>query len=90
MSGNTSDLVTDVQQKLQIVEQGLQTAATNLDDIAFELTAEMKEWPAAKIRSTFVNYFVEKREHTFWPSSPVVPHNDPTLLFINAGESLTH
>ena len=43
------------------------------------------EWPAARIRSTFINYFVEKRGHTFWPSSPVVPVNDPTLLFANSG-----
>eukprot|EP01033_Poteriospumella_lacustris_P008915 gene8914-6400_t len=42
-------------------------------------------WPAPRIRSTFINFFVEKKGHTFWQSSPVVPVNDPTLLFINAG-----
>ena len=42
-------------------------------------------WPAALIRSTFLDYFSKKRNHTVWPSSPVVPLNDPTLLFANAG-----
>ncbi len=37
-----------------------------------------------EIRRKFLNYFREK-EHTVVPSSPVVPHDDPTLLFINAG-----
>jgi alanyl-tRNA synthetase len=36
------------------------------------------------IRSVFLNYF-EKNNHTVAPSSPLVPHNDPTLLFTNAG-----
>ena len=39
----------------------------------------------AEVRSAFVDYFVSKAAHTHWPSSPVVPHDDPTLLFINAG-----
>mmetsp|Transcript_34618 Transcript_34618/g.55332 ORF Transcript_34618/g.55332 Transcript_34618/m.55332 type:complete len:1020 (-) Transcript_34618:3264-6323(-) len=43
------------------------------------------EWPASKVRDTFIGYFEDKCEHTFWRSSPVVPHNDPTLLFANAG-----
>ena len=43
------------------------------------------QWPANKIRQTFIDYFVAKRGHAFWPSSPVVPVNDPTLLFANAG-----
>lgn len=41
-------------------------------------------WSASKVRSTFLDYFKDK-QHTYVPSSSVVPHNDPTLLFANAG-----
>ena len=37
-----------------------------------------------EIRRQFLHYF-KKRGHTTIPSSPVIPHDDPTLLFINAG-----
>src|SRR5688572_1499365 len=36
------------------------------------------------IRSTFLNYFA-KQGHTVVPSAPLVPQNDPTLMFVNAG-----
>jgi alanyl-tRNA synthetase len=36
------------------------------------------------IRATFLDYFVA-HAHTRVPSSPLVPRNDPTLLFTNAG-----
>ena len=36
------------------------------------------------IRSTFLNYF-EKQGHAIVPSSPLVPRNDPTLMFANSG-----
>jgi alanyl-tRNA synthetase len=39
---------------------------------------------AHAIRSAFLDFFVE-RGHARVPSSPLVPHNDPTLLFVNAG-----
>ncbi|KAL9130509.1 MAG: hypothetical protein Q9217_001329 [Psora testacea] len=43
-----------------------------------------EQWPAAKVRQTFIDYFC-RNGHTFVPSSSVVPHSDPTLLFANAG-----
>ena len=36
------------------------------------------------IRATFLDYFA-KNDHEIVASSPLVPHNDPTLLFTNAG-----
>jgi alanyl-tRNA synthetase len=44
-----------------------------------------QKWPSEKVRQAFVDYFVQKRNHTHIVSSPVVPYNDPTLLFTNAG-----
>ncbi|CAK7205919.1 Alanine--tRNA ligase [Sporothrix eucalyptigena] len=46
--------------------------------------AETQKWTGLKVRQTFLEYF-EQRGHTIVPSSSVVPHNDPTLLFTNAG-----
>lgn len=36
------------------------------------------------IRRAFLKYF-QTQGHAIIPSSPVIPHDDPTLLFINAG-----
>ncbi len=37
-----------------------------------------------EVRSTFLEYFRENG-HEVVASSPLVPHNDPTLMFVNAG-----
>ncbi|KAJ9708026.1 hypothetical protein PVL29_000201 [Vitis rotundifolia] len=49
-----------------------------------QTAASEVEWPASKVRDTFIKFF-ESKNHVDWKSSPVVPVNDPTLLFANAG-----
>jgi alanyl-tRNA synthetase len=44
----------------------------------------MKNLSAAQIREAFLRFF-EERGHRRVKSSPLVPQNDPTLLFTNAG-----
>ena len=48
------------------------------------MTQQSEEWPVNKVRATFIKYF-EDNGHVFVPSSSTVPHDDPTLLFANAG-----
>ena len=40
-----------------------------------------------QIRDIFIQYYVEREglKHKFVPSSSTIPHDDPTLLFANAG-----
>ena len=60
-----------------------------------------ERWPAVRVRDTFIDFFKKHEHTfgntTDWargilvlirltvPSSSVVPHSDPTLLFANAG-----
>ncbi|MDG2252120.1 MAG: alanine--tRNA ligase [Methylophilaceae bacterium] len=44
----------------------------------------MKKLTSHQIRSTFLSYFREQKHHIV-ESSSLVPHEDPTLLFTNAG-----
>lgn len=38
-----------------------------------------------EIRKRFVDYFVKENDHKYIKSSPVVPYNDPSIAFVNAG-----
>jgi len=47
-------------------------------------TAPITKWTGNQVRQTFLKFF-EERGHRVVRSSSLVPHNDPTLLFTNAG-----
>jgi hypothetical protein len=68
---------TAVSSKLLVPEHALVKMAST--------TASSTEWPADRVRDAFVSFFKENCEHVFYGSSPCVPHEDPTLLFTNAG-----
>lgn len=44
----------------------------------------MRYMTSQEIRNTWLNFFKE-RGHAIEPSASLIPHNDPTLLWINAG-----
>ncbi|SPQ96879.1 unnamed protein product (mitochondrion) [Plasmodiophora brassicae] len=44
----------------------------------------MSTWTCDRVRQTFIEFF-QGKDHTFYPSSRVIPYDDPTLLFINSG-----
>jgi len=44
----------------------------------------MKKMTSAEVRQSFLDFFAA-RGHTIVPSASLVPVDDPTLLFTNAG-----
>ncbi|XP_057969998.1 alanine--tRNA ligase [Malania oleifera] len=72
---------------VSLLSRSISCSSSSSCDIAMPgLEPEMSalQWPASKARDTFIRFF-EGKGHVKWNSSPVVPVNDPTLLFANAG-----
>lgn len=61
-----------------------QSSSTSTADAPLPIMLYEGKWTARTVRETFLSYF-EERGHTIVPSGSVVPNNDPTLLFTNAG-----
>ena len=43
------------------------------------------EFTSNSVRQSFINYFINEHQHEFVKSSSVIPFNDDSLLFVNAG-----
>lgn len=51
----------------------------------FTFFAEMKILSAVEVRDVFLDFFKQDKDHTYWHLSSTIPHDDPTLLFADAG-----
>lgn len=49
------------------------------------MSSSEAKWTATVVRQTFLDFFVQKKAHKFVASSSVLPYEDPSLLFANAG-----
>lgn len=49
------------------------------------MSSSDSKWTATAVRQTFLDFFTQKHSHNFVASSSVIPYEDPTLLFANAG-----
>jgi alanyl-tRNA synthetase len=79
--------MSDFTSKISDLEQKVNDLSSDLASLDTELTSSggSSSWPSPLIRQTFVDFFVQQHNHTFWASSPSAPLDDPTLLFANAG-----
>jgi alanyl-tRNA synthetase len=68
------------------VARGVASVVTLCDNEPFRQRASLtdKQWTGNEVRRTFLKFFAE-RSHRVVRSSSLVPTNDPTLLFTNAG-----
>ena len=67
-----------------VAEEWAVTTGPEPAAMSVTMSAVDEEWTASRVRAQFVSFF-ESKAHKMVPSSPVVPYDDPTLLFANAG-----
>ncbi len=69
-----------------VAARGVASVVTLCDNEPFRQRASLtdKQWTGNEVRKTFLRFF-EERGHRVVRSSSLVPTNDPTLLFTNAG-----
>lgn len=71
--------------RYMFVEGGAQPWGEGPHPLAPFMAAFDNHWTGTRVRNTFQEFF-QSKGHTYWASASVVPHNDPTLLFTNAGK----
>uniref|UniRef100_A0A915EI58 Alanine--tRNA ligase n=1 Tax=Ditylenchus dipsaci TaxID=166011 RepID=A0A915EI58_9BILA len=49
------------------------------------MASEIPSLSGSEVRAAFIDFFVQEKKHVYQHSSSVIPHDDPTLLFANAG-----
>jgi alanyl-tRNA synthetase len=76
--------VSQTQTKSKPTQSESKSRPLSHDNVVTKSNSVTNKWNCQTIRKAFIDYFVQQN-HVFWPSSPVVPVNDPTLLFANAG-----
>ena len=66
---------------------GVAAAAVPADAVGFGVSTTQRpaEFTGKWVRQSFIDFFVSKYAHTYVHSSSTIPHDDPTILFANAG-----
>ncbi len=64
---------------------GISTSIFSLARMSGEKYYKGEKPTGAEVRQGFVDFLVKKKAHVNIKSSATIPHNDPTLLFANAG-----
>ncbi|KAK3095392.1 hypothetical protein FSP39_014156 [Pinctada imbricata] len=64
---------------------GLHTICSRCMRILHRTQRLKSTWSSAEVRSTFLDYFCQKQDHLFVPSSSVIPKKGEGTYFTNAG-----